>query len=143
MSNNDNKLSATIKGNNKKFLKNVVDSASPVQLIILLYEGCAQWLNMAKLEIKKNQETKLVNWSNYSHYMGMAAEILRHLEDCLDRKQAPDFAERMSALYDFMRNNVAKANANKNEKLIDEVINLLKEIKDTWKEAAKKSATLA
>lgn len=128
--------------NNKKFLKNVVDSASPGQLIVLLYEGCTQWLNMAKLEIKKNQEIKPVNWSNYSHYMKMASEILTHLEDCLDHKQAPEFAEKMASLYEFMRSNIARANANKNESLIDDVIALLKDIRNTWKEAMKKSSSL-
>jgi flagellar protein FliS len=136
--NNSSSATVKIQGQSKKFLKNVVDSASPVQLIVLLYEGCLQWLHMAKQEIKKNKETKIPNWSNYSNYMGMALEILTHLQDSLDEKQAKEFSDRMFALYDFMKSNITKSNANKDEKLIDEVVSILKDIKDTWKVAIRK-----
>ncbi len=138
--NNVSSAAAKIQGQSKKFLKNVVDSANPIQLIVLLYEGCLQWLHMAKQEIKKNKEEKLPNWSNYASYMGMALEILTHLQDSLDHKQAKDFSDRMFALYDFMKGNLVKANAKKDEKLIDEVVNLLKDLKETWKEAIRKQA---
>ncbi len=131
-----------IQGQSKKFLKNVVDSANPIQLIVLLYEGCLQWLHMSKQEIKKNKNEKPVNWSNYSSYMGMALEILTHLQDSLDHKQAKDFSERMHALYDFMKTTLIKANVSKNEKLIDDVINILKDLKDTWKEAIRKQGAV-
>lgn len=138
--NSVNPATVKIQGQSKKFLKNVVDSASPVQLIVLLYEGCLQWLHMAKQDIKKNKTEKVVNWSNFASYMGMALEIVTHLQDSLDVKQSREFSERMFALYDFMKATLIKANVNKDEKLIDDVIGILKDIKDTWKEAIKKQS---
>ncbi len=138
--NNLNLTKTPVSGESKKFLKNVVNTASPMQLIVLLYEGCMQWLHMAKQELKKNKAEKAPNWSNYSNYMGMAMEILTHLQDSLDYKQSRAFCEQMFSLYDFMKTNLAKANAKKEEKPIDDVVVLLKDLKDTWKEAMKKQA---
>lgn len=128
-----NKLS----GPKKKFLKHVVETSSPLQLIVLLYEGCLQWLHMAKDEINKNQERKLVNWSDYANYMAMAIEILNYLQDSLDDGANKDFSNRMFDLYSFMKERLFKANMTKEIKPIDEVSSILKDIKEAWKQASK------
>lgn len=129
-----NKLNSAM---NKKFLKNMVDSASPMQLVVILYDGAIQWLQMAKNEVEKNKENKPPNWSDFSAHMGKAGDILTHLQESLDFKQSEDFAQKMFDLYDFMKTTLYKANAYKNENEINEVIKLLKELKQSWQEALK------
>jgi flagellar protein FliS len=120
---------------NKKFIRNMVETASPMQLVILLYDGALQWLVMAKQELKKNKETKLPNWTNYANFMGKAHDIVTHLQDSLDHNQAPEFADQIFSLYDFIKSSITKANAYKKEEDLDNAYKLLKDLKTTWKEA--------
>ena len=69
-----------ITGKNKQYLKNMVESASPMQLIVLLYDGAVQWLQMAKKEIEKNSTRKPPNWTEFSHNIDMTLKILTHLQ---------------------------------------------------------------
>lgn len=133
----DADLNNKFKGKNKKFIKSMVDSANPAQLVTLLYEGAMQWIHMAKLELKKNSEAKLPNWTNYCHYIDMAAKIMTHLQETLDHKPAPEMADNLFDLYDFIKNNLISANAKKDEKLLDDSLTILKEIRDSWKEGMK------
>lgn len=123
---------------NKKFIKNMVESASPMQLVILLYDGALQWLVMSKQELKKNKETNLPNWSNYANYMGKAHDIITHLQDSLDHDQSPEFADQIFSLYDFIKSSISKANAFKKEDDLNNAYNLLKDLKGYWKEALDK-----
>ncbi|MCE2928673.1 MAG: flagellar export chaperone FliS [Candidatus Caenarcaniphilales bacterium] len=125
--------------NSDKFLKNMVESASPMQLVIMLYDGAIQWLNIAKQELKKNKESKLPNWSEFSHQMKMAHEIVNHLQESLDFKHSEDIADRLFALYDFMKSNLIKANAFKDEEKINQVIALLKDLKTHWQDVIKQN----
>jgi flagellar protein FliS len=120
---------------NKKFIRNMVETASPMQLIILLYDGALQWLVMAKQELKKNNETNLPNWSNYANFMGKAHDIVTHLQDSLDHSQAPEFSDKIFDLYDFIKSSISKASAFKKEADLDNAYKLLKDLKTTWKEA--------
>jgi len=123
---------------NKKFIRNMVETASPMQLIILLYDGALQWLVMAKQELVKNKESKLPNWTNYANFMGKAHDIVTHLQDSLDHSQDPEFSDKIFDLYDFIKTSITKANAFKKEEDLDNAYKLLKDLKTTWKEALDK-----
>lgn len=124
-------------GPKKKFMKNVLETSSPVQLIVLLYEGCLQWLNLAKEEINKNQNSSAVNWSDFANYMGMGIEVIDYLQDSLDIEISKEFSLPMFDLYSYMKTRLFKANMTKDPKMIDEVITLMKDIKEAWQTASK------
>lgn len=120
---------------NKKFIKNMVESASPMQLIIILYDGALQWLTMARQELKKNKDTKLPNWTNYANYMNKAHDIVTHLQESLDHGHAPEFADRIFDLYDYIKSTISKANAFKKEDELENAYKLIKDLKTYWKDA--------
>ena len=115
----------------------MVETASPMQLIILLYDGAIQWLQMSKQEIKKNSTEAIPNWTDFSLYMSKTIDILTHLQESLDRRQSKEFAEGLFGLYDFMKTTLFKANIKKSEKDLDDVILLLRDLKTGWQEAIK------
>jgi flagellar secretion chaperone FliS len=122
---------------NKQFVKNMVETASPFQLVALLYDGANQWMSMAKQELKKNSEVSLPDWTNYCHNLDMAIKILTHLQETLDHNQAPELADNLFALYDFIKSNLITAISKKSEKEIDDSIFVLKDIRESWKEGMK------
>jgi flagellar secretion chaperone FliS len=117
---------------NQKFIKNMVQSASPLNLILILFEGASQWLIMAKQEIDKNAQMQAANWTNFSHNINMAIDILSHLQECLDPKHAPELAERSFALYDFLKDKLFQVKISHNKSDIDLVIKFLRDLKSHW-----------
>jgi flagellar protein FliS len=126
-----------LKTKNKQFVKNMVETASSFQLVALLYDGANQWMAMAKQELKKNSENELPDWTNYCHNIDMAIKIMTHLQETLDHNQAPELADNLFALYDFIKSNLLTAVAKKTEKEIDDSIIILKNIRESWKEGMK------
>ena len=124
-----------IKGNNKKFLKNMVESASPMQLIVLLYDGAIQWLQMARKEIEKNSEKKPPNWTEFSHDIDMTLKIFTHLQETLNHDHSEELAEQLFSLYEFTKNLVIKINAYKREQDIDDAIEIIRNLKKSWQDA--------
>jgi flagellar protein FliS len=121
----------------RKFMQNMVNSASPEQLIILLYNGALQWLSMAKNEIQKNKELTVPSWGSYSHQMSMTQDIIVHLQDSLNHDVDPKFAEDLFSLYDYLKAELLKANIDKDAGKIDLAIKILTELKEGWTEGIK------
>ena len=63
-----------------------------------------------------------------------AQDILRELQNGLDRRSGGEFAERMYALYDFMIAQLRQANLQKELAPIQTVERLLTPIRDAWSE---------
>ena len=128
-------MKGKVKGKNKAFLKNMVDSASPMQLIVLLYDGAVQWLQMARKEIEKNADKKPPNWTEFSHNIDMTLKILTHLQESLNHEKSEELSEKLFSLYEFLKNLVIKVNAYKNEQDVDTAIEIIRNLKKSWQEA--------
>lgn len=128
-------MNAKLKGKNKQFLKNMVESASPMQLIVLLYDGAIQWLQMAKKEIEKNADKKPPNWTEFSHSIDMTLKIFTHLQESLNHERSEELSEKLFSLYEFLKNQIIKVNAYKNEEDIDSAIEIVRNLKKSWQEA--------
>lgn len=122
----------------KKFVKNMVDSASPEQLILILYNGCLQWLAMAKKELDKNQSEKVPNWTSFCHQMKMSVSIIEHLQDSLNPEVNEQFADQLFNLYEFLKSNLLKANIEKSHEKIDFCVKIISDLKSGWQEGISK-----
>jgi flagellar protein FliS len=122
----------------KKFVKNMVDSASPEQLIVILYNGCLQWLAMAKKELEKNKEERVPNWTNFSHQMKMSVSIIEHLQDSLNHDINQQFADQLFNLYEFLKSNLMRSNIEKNQEKMDFCIKIISDLKSGWQEGINK-----
>lgn len=122
----------------KKFIKNMVDSASPEQLIVILYNGCLQWLAMAKKELEKSKEEKVPNWTNFSHQMKMSVNIVEHLQDSLNHDINQQFADQLFNLYEFLKSHLMRANIEKSQDKIDFCIKIIGDLKNGWQEGINK-----
>lgn len=135
-----NKQSLTQSQKNNMFIKNMIESATPGQLVTILYDGAVQWLQMSKKELEKNKGS-LPNWSDYSHQINMAIKILDHLQDSLDTTTGEEFIEKLFALYNFFKDKLIHASCYKTEEDIDLVIKFIKDLRNNWVEALKLQKT--
>jgi flagellar protein FliS len=106
-----------------------IATASPHRLIVLLFEGAENAISVAKAHAENgNIAERGVNISK-------AIDIISNgLKVSLDMQQGGDLAVRLAALYDYMVSRLLWANMKNNVQAMQEVLFLLGEIHDAWKQ---------
>jgi len=108
------------------YKQNSVTTASPGELTLMLYNGCLKFLTRAKEAIEqKNLQEKNTN-------IQKAQAIIKELMVTL--KQDQPITQQMLPLYDYMNRRLIEANINNDTAIIDEVVELTTEFRDTWKQ---------
>lgn len=103
-----------------------VMDATPHQLIAMMFDGLVGRLAMAKGFIgRKDYEGK-------SRALGSAITIIGALQDALDQDRGGEIAENLDRLYLYMTRRVFAAGVANDPDIIDEVIGLVKTIKEGW-----------
>ncbi len=108
-----------------------IQTATPGQLILLLYEGGIKFCKLAKLSIEDN------NIMNANNYMIKTQDIISELMASLDVNKGGEIAKNLYSLYDYMLGKLVEANLQKSKEAIEEVQKLLEELRDSWKVAIK------
>ncbi|QBM16410.1 flagellar secretion chaperone FliS [Marinobacter sp. JH2] len=103
-----------------------ITDADPHKLIHLLYNGAIERLNMAKARMQAN------DYAGKGQLIGKAIEIIGGLKSFLDFEKGGELATRLEALYDYMERALLEASAKNDMAKLDEVISLLRSIKEGW-----------
>jgi len=106
-----------------------VMTATPAELTLMLYEGAIKFCNIAIMAIEKNDMQK----ANLN--IIKAENIILELRSTLDMKYPVSM--QLDSIYDFINRNLIEANIKKDKSKIEEVLGLIRELRDTWKEAMK------
>lgn len=109
------------------YLEAKIMSAKPEELTLMLYDGILKFLKQAKLFNETGSVEK-------SHGANMRAQaIIQELRATLDMDY--DVSDNLEQLYLFMLEQLQEANFKKSNEMIDEVIGLVTDLRDTWKQA--------
>ena len=111
------------------YLKNQIETSSPGQLLILLYDGAIKFLNQAKIGIQ-NKDIELTH-----NNLIKAQNIISELRDTLDMEIGGELANNLFALYNYFNRRLVQANIKKEIEPVDEVLEHLRGLRDTWKQA--------
>ena len=102
---------------------------SPQKLIEMLYEGILRFIFRARKAIQeKNIEQKV-------YFLNRANAIFVELLNSLDYDQG-NVAHYLSGLYTRQIQLLAQANISNEEKNLDEVTNVIKQLLEAWKDAS-------
>lgn len=112
---------------NKVNLESGVSAASPHELISLLYQGALQAIANAKRGMLSKDIT--AKGKAISHAILI---IDTGLNASLDKKVGGELAQNLSALYDYMSSRLLTANIQNDVKALDEVSQLLADLKSAW-----------
>lgn len=114
-----------------QYKKTRVETASPAELITMLYDEAVKSLKLAvkaiedkKPEIAHNNIIKV-------------QDILDELSFSINKEQGGEIAENLLSLYDYMKHQLIEANLKKETTLVKEVCQMVEELRATWQEAAK------
>lgn len=115
-------------------VSSAVNSASPVRLIVLLYEGAMGAIASAKLEMGSN------NVSAKARLITRAIDIINGLRAALDPGKGGEIAAALEDLYEYMVRQLTMANLKNDTELLDEVHRLLGELHSAWLSLADQEA---
>ncbi|MCP4433244.1 MAG: flagellar export chaperone FliS [Gammaproteobacteria bacterium] len=105
-----------------------IQYADPHELILRLMNGAIERIAQAKGAIQY-QDVK-----HKAEYIGKAISIVGGLEGCLDHSQAGNLSENLSSLYQYMIISLTEANINDDIAKLNEISDLLLEIKSAWEQ---------
>lgn len=125
----------------KQYKQNQVQTATPEEILILLYDGAIQFLLKAKVAIE-NKDNEQIN-----HNLLACQKIIREFINTLDMEQGGSIAENLRLLYEYFIRTLISANINKDMKKVNEILKHLRSLRETWQKAinianAEKSANL-
>jgi flagellar secretion chaperone FliS len=115
-----------LKEYNKVNLQSSIDSASPHRLIQMLLDGALSRLAQAKGHMKEK------SIAQKGEDISMAISIIGGLRDSLDHEKGGSMATNLDDLYKYMSQQLMESNVKNDITLIDEVRDLLLEIKAGW-----------
>lgn len=114
------------------YKQNAVFMASKEQLLLMLVDGAVKYTKIAKTAILDKNTQKA------HRELIRVQDIFTELMVTLDQN-AGQWAKDMCRVYDFVRYELSRANIRKDIQIIDNVLPVIEQIKDTWHEADKKS----
>ncbi len=115
----------------QQYQEQSIKTASPGELTLMLYNGCIKFINQAKQFIEQKDIEKANN------AIIRAQDIIQELLVTLNMDY--EISKNLAALYDFMYRRLIDANISKDVEALDEVLDLVTELRDTWKEVIKKT----
>lgn len=119
-------------------LETSVATASPHQLILMLFDGALLAMAKADNAMQKKQIAEK------GQAISQAIDIISNgLGASLNFSAGDELANRLAALYDYMCTRLLHANLHNDQAALNEVSHLLGEIKSAWAEIADDPAVLA
>lgn len=103
-----------------------IESASPHRLIQMLMEGALEKLARAKGFMQRSDIRAK------GQQIGWAISIIEGLKSSLNKAEGGDIAQNLEDLYIYMEQRLIVANRDNDPAILDEVIALMRQIKDGW-----------
>ncbi len=118
------------------YRQNAVLSASPGELVVMLYDGARRFLRQASVAMGEGQVERAHN------ALRRAELIIGHLDGTLDHDQG-QISERLHSIYQFCLAHLNRARMGQDARMLDEVSNLLGELREAWAEIAERPTAVA
>ena len=108
------------------YANNKIMTASPAELTLMLYEGAIKFCNIAIVACERKEIEKAhIN-------IRKTDRIIEEFQITLNRKYK--VAEDFDNVYKYIRQRLTEANMTKDPEILEEVLEHLRTMRDTWKE---------
>ncbi len=111
------------------YQSNKINTATPAELTLMLYEGAIKFCNIALLGIEEK------DFSKANNNIIKAEKIILYLQSTLDLKYG--VAKDFDNVYSYLYQRMIQANINKDQDILNEILVHLRDMRDTWKEVMK------
>lgn len=108
------------------YANNKINTASPAELTLMLYEGAIKFCNVAIMAIEQKDISKA-----HTNIM-KTQDIIDEFQATLDHRYA--VAKDFDDVYQYLKRKLIEANIKKDIEILKEVLNHLRTMRDTWKD---------
>lgn len=117
----------------RAYRTNAILTASPGQLVLMLYDGALNAMATARAAFERPaRDTR--RYEIINRQIAKARNILAELQGRLDFGPNQELAETLYRLYDYYNRRLMQANLEKSVEPIQEVEQLLGQLRDAWSE---------
>lgn len=120
--------------NARQYVEIEVKTASPAELVVLLYDGAIGSVQSALRQMAAGNIQSRVQSIN------KAVAILTELQAALNFEAGGDLSVTLDRLYNYMRDRLFKANRDQDPAPLHEILKLMTELRSAWVEVARKEA---
>jgi flagellar secretion chaperone FliS len=107
------------------YRENAIMTASPEQLVVMLYDGAGRFLRQAEGSMLDG------SWLQAGEKLSRAEAIIDELLATLDM-DAGEVADRLQSIYVFCKTSLIQARIERDSVRIDQVARLLGELREAW-----------
>lgn len=108
-----------------------VETSSPVDLVVMLFDGIMRFTREAEEAIQKKDVARA------GERIGRAHAILEELVGSLDPEKAPEVCETLTGVYGYCMRRLVQANLEQDGMILAEVRDVLVPVREAWAELAK------
>ncbi len=109
------------------YKEHAIGTQSKGRLIVMLYDGAIRFMNLAIKEMEAG------NYAAKGQYIAKAQDIINELNAVLDINAGGEIATNLRQLYCFMIRRLSEANIKRDPRLVQDVIDLMDELNQSWK----------
>ena len=117
------------------YIQTHVNSRSPLELVVMLYEGLGRFAGEARAAIDRGDLTAK------RAAMSRALAILSELQSTLNMEEGGEVARSLDGLYTYMNGRLLDASMKNEVTPLDETIRLASTLREAWEEIAARPAT--
>lgn len=111
------------------YQNSAIQTASPAELTLMLYEGAIKFCNIALMALEKK------DYSKVNENLKKAQRIITEFRVTLDHKYP--VWEDFDRVYDYIYRRLVEGNIRKDKEIIEDALKYIREMRDTWKEVMK------
>lgn len=113
----------------RQYKQQQIETASPEEILIMLYEGAIRFLVIAKKALGDKDIEKFHN------NLLRTQHIIIEFMTSLDMELGGEMAVNLYNLYEYLHYRLVQANIHKDVAMLDEVLDHLRKLKTTWEQA--------
>jgi len=110
----------------QEYQKGSVNGASPVKLVIMLYDGVLRFMEAGKHAMLAG------NVEKQNQSLQRAQKIIMELMSCLDMQNGAEIATNLLALYTYSLEQLVQSNLKDEPAGIDRSISIFSELRESW-----------
>jgi len=112
-------------------------TTTPGQRLVMCYDAIIRDLEKARTAFEDTSPNRFADVHNALQH---AHQIVNELALALNRDAAPDLCESLGGLYRFWIDQLSEANAKKSPEPLADVLDMVRDLRDTWRQADRAAA---
>jgi flagellar secretion chaperone FliS len=117
-----------------------VRTASQGHLVVLLYEEAVRQLSSASGLFDSDGTIKAASIEKFNKCLQKTEAIITELQVSLNMDKGGEIAKNLMSLYVYFNNELLSANINHDKKKVDFVLDMMRQLTDSWRQAASSTA---